>query len=128
MKIRRLTAAAIGCLALTVVAPANASAFTLADLLPPGIADLIATGSANPFAPPAPLAPPAPPTPPAPPQSAPAPPQSAPAPQRSAPSGGYKNCTEAWNAGVAPLYRNDPGYAPHLDRDSDGKACEVDPR
>ncbi|NGP26084.1 excalibur calcium-binding domain-containing protein, partial [Rhodococcus aetherivorans] len=49
----------------------------------------------------------------------------APAP---APSVGYKNCTEAWNAGVAPLYRDEPGYAPKLDRDDDGIACEVDPR
>lgn len=130
MKIRRCTAAVVGCLALTVAAPASANAFTLVDLLPTGIADLIGSGSANPFAPPAPPAPaPAPPqAPPAPPQTAPAPPQSAPAPRPSAPSGGYKNCTEAWNAGVAPLYRGEPGYAPHLDRDDDGKACEVDPR
>lgn len=36
----------------------------------------------------------------------------------------YRYCSEARAAGVAPLYRNDPGYAPHLDRDGDGVACE----
>ena len=36
----------------------------------------------------------------------------------------YKNCAEARAAGVAPLYEGDPGYAPHLDRDNDGIACE----
>ncbi len=36
----------------------------------------------------------------------------------------YKNCTEARAAGVTPLYRGDPGYAKHLDRDGDGVACE----
>ena len=41
----------------------------------------------------------------------------------------YKNCTAAWNAGVAPLHEGDDGYeAPRLDRDSDGIACEIDPR
>ena len=40
----------------------------------------------------------------------------------------FKNCTEAWNAGVAPLRRGDPGYGPHLDRDGDGIACERRPR
>ncbi len=44
------------------------------------------------------------------------------------PSAGYENCTEAWNAGAAPLHRGDPGYAPRLDRDNDGIACEQDPR
>ena len=30
----------------------------------------------------------------------------------------YKNCTAAWNAGVAPLHEGDDGYeAPRLDRD-----------
>ncbi|MFD6857529.1 excalibur calcium-binding domain-containing protein [Rhodococcus sp. NPDC060090] len=125
MKIRRLTAATLSCLALTVAAPATANAFTLVDLLPTGVADLIPSGSWNPFAPPAPSAPPAPEQ-----HSAPAPQQqSAPAPApRSAPSGGFKNCTEAWNAGAAPVYRNDPGYAPRLDRDNDGVGCERDPR
>ena len=36
----------------------------------------------------------------------------------------YKNCSEARAAGVTPLYEGDPGYAPHLDRDNDGFACE----
>jgi hypothetical protein len=49
----------------------------------------------------------------------PAPPAPAPKPNRT-----YKNCTEVRNAGADPLYRNDPGYAPHLDRDNDGIACE----
>ena len=40
----------------------------------------------------------------------------------------YKNCSEARDAGVTPLYEGDHGYAPHLDRDSDGIACEIDPR
>lgn len=47
-------------------------------------------------------------------------PQAAPA----QPSVYYKNCTAARNAGVTPLHRGDPGYAPHLDRDNDGIACE----
>ena len=36
----------------------------------------------------------------------------------------YKNCSEARAAGVTPLYEGDPGYAPYLDRDNDGIACE----
>ena len=36
----------------------------------------------------------------------------------------YKNCSEARAAGVTPLYEGDAGYAPHLDRDNDGVACE----
>lgn len=36
----------------------------------------------------------------------------------------YKNCSEARDAGVTPLYEGDSGYAPHLDRDNDGIACE----
>lgn len=36
----------------------------------------------------------------------------------------YKNCTAARNAGVTPIYRGQPGYASHLDRDNDGIACE----
>ena len=41
----------------------------------------------------------------------------------------YKNCAAAWDAGVAPLHEGDDGYeAPRLDRDSDGIACEIDPR
>lgn len=36
----------------------------------------------------------------------------------------YKNCTAVRAAGKAPLHRGDPGYAPRLDRDGDGIACE----
>lgn len=36
----------------------------------------------------------------------------------------YGNCSEARAAGDTPLYRGDPGYASHLDRDDDGVACE----
>lgn len=36
----------------------------------------------------------------------------------------YKNCDAARAAGVAPLYRDDPGYREELDRDGDGIACE----
>jgi hypothetical protein len=36
----------------------------------------------------------------------------------------YRNCSDARAAGVAPIYRGQPGYAAHLDRDNDGIACE----
>ncbi|WP_236553920.1 DUF1294 domain-containing protein [Sphingorhabdus sp. 109] len=36
----------------------------------------------------------------------------------------YPNCSTARSAGVAPLYRGDPGYRSPLDRDNDGIACE----
>lgn len=36
----------------------------------------------------------------------------------------YANCAAARMAGVAPLHRGDTGYAPKLDRDGDGIACE----
>jgi hypothetical protein len=36
----------------------------------------------------------------------------------------YKNCSEARADGMTPLFEGDPGYAPHLDRDNDGIACE----
>ncbi|GAA3751720.1 excalibur calcium-binding domain-containing protein [Streptomyces tremellae] len=36
----------------------------------------------------------------------------------------YANCTAARAAGVTPLYRGQPGYDNHLDRDGDGVACE----
>lgn len=44
----------------------------------------------------------------------------------SQPSGSvyYKNCTAARAAGAAPVYKGDPGYAKHLDRDGDGIGCE----
>ncbi|WP_256789891.1 excalibur calcium-binding domain-containing protein [Frankia sp. AvcI1] len=37
----------------------------------------------------------------------------------------YANCTAARDAGVAPLYRGDPGYRSGLDADDDGIACET---
>jgi len=56
------------------------------------------------------------------PQPTPAPvPAPTPAPQ---PSVYYKNCTAARAAGAAPVYRGQPGYAAHLDRDNDGIGCE----
>jgi micrococcal nuclease len=64
---------------------------------------------------------------PAPPAAAPAKPAPQPAPQPSpAPpsSISYKNCDAVRAAGKAPLHRGDPGYAPKLDRDNDGIACE----
>ena len=36
----------------------------------------------------------------------------------------YLNCSAARKAGVAPIYRGQPGYRPGLDRDGDGIACE----
>lgn len=36
----------------------------------------------------------------------------------------YPNCTAARKAGVAPIYRGEPGYSEKLDRDHDGIACE----
>lgn len=36
----------------------------------------------------------------------------------------YANCTEARNAGAAPIYQGSPGYREALDRDRDGIACE----
>lgn len=45
-------------------------------------------------------------------------------PATQSPSAYYENCTEARNAGVTPIYRGEPGYASHLDREGDGIACE----
>lgn len=36
----------------------------------------------------------------------------------------YPNCTAAREAGAAPVYRGEPGYGAHLDRDGDGAGCE----
>ena len=52
---------------------------------------------------------------------APAPAAPAPAP---APAFAYANCSAARAAGAAPVYAGQPGYGPHLDRDSDGIGCE----
>jgi hypothetical protein len=39
-------------------------------------------------------------------------------------SGVFPNCSAARRAGAAPVYRDDPGYGTHLDRDNDGIGCE----
>ena len=36
----------------------------------------------------------------------------------------YNGCDEVREAGLAPLYRGDPGYGEHMDGDGDGIACE----
>ena len=36
----------------------------------------------------------------------------------------YRYCSDVRAAGKAPLRQGQPGYAPHLDRDGDGVACE----
>lgn len=46
----------------------------------------------------------------------------APAPAQE--SAHYENCDAARAAGAAPVYRGDPGYGSHLDRDGDGVGCE----
>lgn len=62
-------------------------------------------------------------------------PDPAPAPQQfvqqpvapviqESPSVYYQNCDAVRAAGAAPLYIGSPGYAPKLDRDGDGVACE----
>lgn len=46
-------------------------------------------------------------------------------PQIQRPAGVYyRNCSEAREAGVAPIYRGQPGYRPEMDGDNDGIACE----
>ncbi|RMI32620.1 excalibur calcium-binding domain-containing protein [Nocardia stercoris] len=37
--------------------------------------------------------------------------------------GTYATCDDARAAGVAPLFRGEPGYSPHLDPDGTGMAC-----
>jgi hypothetical protein len=69
---------------------------------------------------PAPVEEDAEPVPVAPAASAPEPTPAAPA----APAGGFATCAEARAAGAAPLRAGSPGYAPRLDRDGDGVACE----
>ncbi len=119
MKLRRLAFSVAGCAAITLVAAPAAQASTVFDFLPIEIARMIPTGSADavqPFLPPV-FAPPAPPAPQA-------PPEPAGAAEHSRTSAYYQNCTAVRNAGAAPLYRGQNGYAPHLDRDNDGIACE----
>jgi hypothetical protein len=36
----------------------------------------------------------------------------------------YKNCSQARADGRHDIPRGDPAYAPHLDRDNDGIACD----
>src|SRR5699024_642272 len=43
---------------------------------------------------------------------------------QDSPSVYYQNCSAVRAAGAAPLYIGSPGYAPKLDRDGDGVACE----
>lgn len=55
-------------------------------------------------------------------------PRPAPLPARAAPPSPahhvFRNCSEAREAGAAPVHRGDPGYGPHLNRDNDGVGCE----
>ena len=37
----------------------------------------------------------------------------------------YAGCNEVRAAGLAPLYRGQPGYRPEMDGDNDGIACEA---
>ncbi len=48
--------------------------------------------------------------------------------KKSSSHGGFRNCKEAWEQDATPLHRGEPGYAPKLDGDDDGVACEKDPR
>jgi hypothetical protein len=49
----------------------------------------------------------------------------APEPPPSGASPSYENCDEARAAGAVNIHEGEPGYAPHLDRDGDGVACET---
>jgi hypothetical protein len=57
-------------------------------------------------------------------------PQASPPPERAATrslaatQAPFPNCAAARAAGAAPVRRGDPGYAPWLDGDGDGKGCE----
>ncbi|MFF0944420.1 excalibur calcium-binding domain-containing protein [Kocuria sp. CPCC 205300] len=87
---------------------------------PAPVAEAPAPAPVEPEPEPAPVAP-------APEPAAPAPAPVVPEPAPAAPgvpAGGWANCTEAKAAGAAPIYRGSPGYAPKLDRDGDGVACE----
>lgn len=41
--------------------------------------------------------------------------------------GAFRNCAAARAAGAAPVYRGQPGFGDHLDRDGDGVGCEPYP-
>lgn len=47
-----------------------------------------------------------------------------PKPSKTTSSVYYKNCAAVRAAGKAPIYRGQPGYGRHLDRDGDGVGCE----
>jgi hypothetical protein len=47
------------------------------------------------------------------------------APGLGAPAVAPRSCSEARALGIAPMRRGQPGYAPHLDADGDGIACEA---
>lgn len=47
-----------------------------------------------------------------------------PAPPKPPAAAYYANCAAAKAAGAAPVYRGQPGYGRHLDRDGDGVGCE----
>jgi hypothetical protein len=49
-------------------------------------------------------------------------------PGRPVPTSTTRTARKHAPLGVTPLYDGDPGYAPRLDRDGDGIACEIDPR
>ena len=51
-------------------------------------------------------------------------PATAPATTRAS-SVSYANCAAVKAAGAAPIYRGQPGYGSHLDRDNDGIGCET---
>ena len=42
----------------------------------------------------------------------------------ASPNAWYSGCNAVRAAGAAPLYRDQPGYRPEMDRDGDGIACE----
>ncbi|MDO8395259.1 MAG: excalibur calcium-binding domain-containing protein [Dietzia sp.] len=92
---------------VTTTAPARAAVASSTDSPSPSRAPLPAS-SPQPVAPP----PPAP------------EPVYTPAPAPVQQSTYYANCSAARAAGAAPLMRGEPGYAPKLDRDNDGVACE----
>ncbi|MEE4544994.1 excalibur calcium-binding domain-containing protein [Streptomyces sp. V4-01] len=48
-----------------------------------------------------------------------------PQPSRPARGGRYENCSQAHDDVRYDIPRGDPAYAPHLDRDQDGRACEA---
>jgi hypothetical protein len=71
-----------------------------------------------------PAPPPPPPAPKTTPKPVPPPRTQQPAPPKPPAAAYYANCTAAKAAGAAPVYRGQPGYGKHLDRDGDGVGCE----